>query len=275
MVTNALTFDIEDWYQGLTSTSENIEQWANFESRVEKNSEFILDKLTTANIKATFFILGYVAEHCPRLIKTISGEGHEIGLHGYYHRKVNQLRSDQFIRDIQKTLLIVEETSGKKVVGFRAPMFSIDRDSMWALEVLKDMGFRYDSSVYPIRNRYYGAPDAPRFAYRPFKNHGFYEIPVSTTRIFGKNWPVGGGFYFRAIPYPLFRHEINRLNNQGKPAVLYFHPWEFDLEQPYQKVTLREKVTHFYGRKGLEGKFTQLLKDFKFGPVSELIKNLN
>lgn len=275
MVTNALTFDIEDWYQGLTSTSENIEQWANFESRVEKNSEFILDKLTKANVKATFFILGYVAEQFPRLIKTITNDGHEIGLHGYFHRKVNQLRLDQFIRDIQKTLLIVEQTSGKKVVGFRAPMFSIDHDSMWALEVLKDMGFRYDSSIFPIRNRYYGAPDAPRFAYRPLKNHDFYEIPVSTTRIFGKNWPVGGGFYFRAMPYPLFRHEINRLNNQGKPAVLYFHPWEFDLEQPYQKVTLREKVTHFYGRKGLEGKFTRLLEDFKFGPVSELIKNLN
>ena len=275
MLRNALTFDIEDWYQGLTSTSQNITQWANFESRVEKNSEFILDKLSKASIKATFFILGYVAEHCPQLIKTISHEGHEIGLHGYFHRKVNKLSLDQFVRDIEKALSVVEKTSGKKVVGFRAPMFSIDHDSMWALEALKDMGFRYDSSIFPIRNRYYGAPGAPRFPYRPLNNQDFYEVPVSTTRRLGTNWPIGGGFYFRALPYRLFQHEINRLNIQGNPAILYFHPWEFDLDQPYQKVTMREKVTHFYGREGLEAKFSRLIEDFKFGPVSELIENLN
>lgn len=275
MIRNALTFDVEDWYQGLTSTSENIAQWANFESRVERNSEFILDKLSTANVKATFFILGFVAEQFPQLIKKISNEGHEIGLHSYFHRKVNKLTRDQFILDVKDTLMVVEQAGGKKVVGFRAPMFSIDHNASWALEVLMERGFQYDSSIFPIRNRYYGAPDAPRFPYRPLNNHPFYEVPVSTAKKFGINWPIGGGFYFRALPYRLFRNEIKRLNNQGKPAVLYFHPWEFDREQPFQRVTIREKITHFYGRDRLEEKFTRLLEDFKFGPVIDLLENMN
>lgn len=274
MIVNALSFDIEDWYQGLTSTSENIEKWADFESRVEKNSEFILGLLSRANVKATFFILGYVAEQYPDLIRKIADEGHEIGVHGYFHRKVNSLTQDQFVQDVENALRVVEESSGKTVSGFRAPMFSIDHNSMWALEALMELGFHYDSSVFPINNKYYGAPDAPRFPYQPYENQQFYEIPVSTSKMFGTNFPIGGGFYFRSLPYRLIRHEIKHLNKNGKPAVLYFHPWEFDLKQPHQRVTIREKITHYYGRGRLKEKFSRLLEDFNFGPVFELIDKL-
>lgn len=275
MIVNALTFDIEDWFQGLTSTSGNIEQWVNFESRVVNNSEFILDKLSAANIKATFFILGYVAEQYPTLIRRISDKGHEIGLHGFFHRKINKLSLDQFTREVEKALLVVEGICGKKVVGFRAPMFSIDHNTTWALDILMEMGFRYDSSIFPIRNGYYGSPKSPRFPYQPIKNHKFYEVPVSTAKRLGINWPIGGGFYFRVLPYWWIRNEIDRLNKKGKPAVIYFHPWEFDLNQPYQKVTARENFTHFYGRDRLEKKFTQLIEDFKFEPVIDLVNQLN
>ena len=191
---NAMTIDLEDWYQGLTSTGKQIEQWSSYEDRVVESSERLLDLLASAGVKATFFVLGFVADQFPGLIKTIADSGHEIGLHSYYQSKVTNLTPEQFQADLTKGLAAVENASGKKVVGYRAPMFSINRSRMWALEILRDTGFLYDSSIFPIRNIYYGFPDAPRVPLVGIERHSFVEFPMSTVRFLGINWPVAGGF---------------------------------------------------------------------------------
>lgn len=270
---NALTIDLEDWYQGLTSTSPQIDHWPEYESRVTGNTSRLLDLLAQAGVKATFFVLGYVADRYPGLIRKVADEGHEIALHGYYHRRVHQLTPAQFREDILRGLKAVQNAGGKLVHGFRAPMFSVNGSATWVLEELRELGFRYDSSIFPIRNRYYGIPGASRFPYHPFAGDPFVEFPLSTVRFLSATWPVAGGFYGRALPYRIFKAGIRSLNNQGNPAIVYFHPWEFDTDQRFWKVTFRERITHYYGRGGLEVKFKRLLQDFEFGPLLRLIDN--
>jgi polysaccharide deacetylase family protein (PEP-CTERM system associated) len=268
---NALTIDLEDWYQGLTSTSRQIDHWSNYESRVVGNTEQLLDLLSQVGVKATFFVLGYVADQYPDLIRRVANEGHEIALHSYHHQTVHKLTPDQFQEDVARGLEVVQAASGKQVHGYRAPMFSINDSSMWTLEVLCKMGFHYDSSIFPIQNMYYGIPGAPRFPYRPFENSSFVEFPLATAQTLGINWPIGGGFYMRTLPYTIMQIGIRKLNSQGKPAIIYMHPWEFDLEQHFRHVTLRERITHYHGRASLERKVLRLLHDFNFGPLSSLL----
>jgi polysaccharide deacetylase family protein (PEP-CTERM system associated) len=301
---NALTVDLEDWYQGLTSTSQQVDRWPVFEDRVVASTERLLEILDRAGVRATFFVLGYVAEEFPGLIRQVADAGHEIGLHGYHHRQVFRLSPDQFRAEIQRGRDAVETASGQPVSGFRAPMFSINRSSLWALEVLRDLGFRYDSSVFPTRNMLYGYPDAPRLPYRPFAPgvpvgpdtetegvlpssiqrqsiHGelwissdFIEFPLSTLRLFGVNWPLAGGFYFRLLPYPVFRWGLRRLNRDGIPAIIYLHPWELDPGHPRPNPTLRERFTHYYNLKRTEAKLVALLRDFLFGPLKGLLEGV-
>lgn len=271
---NALTIDLEDWYQGLTSTSRQIDRWPDFENRIGANTDRLLRLLAQAGVKATFFVLGYVADQFPELVKRIANDGHEIALHSYYHRRVHQLTPDQFREDVIRGLEVVQKASGKTVQGFRAPMFSVNGSSTWVLKELREMGFRYDSSVFPIRNLYYGIPGASRFPYHPFEGDSFVEFPLSTVRGLNTNWPIAGGFYGRALPYAILKAGIRSLNRQGHPAVIYFHPWEFDTAQRYGKVTFRERITHYYGRSRLEGKFKRLLQDFQFGPLTNLLDNV-
>lgn len=268
---NALTIDLEDWYQGLTSTSRRIDQWPRFENRVVENTERILEILGQASVKATFFVLGYVADQFPNLIQRVADDGHEIALHGYHHQHVYRLTLDQFCRDVALGMEAVQQASGKKVIGFRAPMFSINGSTNWALQELCAMGFRYDSSVFPIRNFYYGNPNAPRHPYRPLEGRAFMEFPLATVRIIGINWPVGGGFYVRTLPYQLIRAGIRHLNQEGQPAVMYVHPWELDLEQRYYQVTFRERITHYHGRTSLQNKLCRLIQDFDFAPLDKLL----
>jgi polysaccharide deacetylase family protein (PEP-CTERM system associated) len=268
---NALTIDLEDWYHALISTSRHIERWPNYENRVVANTERLLDLLSRFGVKATFFVLGYVAQQYPDLIRRIANEDHEIALHSYYHQRVYQLKPDQFREDIERTREVVQRASDKRVQGYRAPMFSIKNSSLWVLEALCKMGFRYDSSIFPIRNMYYGIPEAPRFPYQPFNNSSFVEFPLATIKMFGINWPIGGGLYLRTLPYSIIRGGIRKLNRQGKPAILYVHPWEFDLEQRFNKMTPRERITHYHGRASLEGKIIRLMGDFKFAPLSDLL----
>jgi polysaccharide deacetylase family protein (PEP-CTERM system associated) len=268
---NALTIDLEDWYQGLTSTSRRIDQWPSFQGRVVVNTERILDILGRANVKATFFVLGYVADRFPNLIQRVAADGHEIALHGYHHQQVHRLTPDQFRKDVVLGMEAVQQASGRKVIGFRAPMFSINGSTNWALQELCAMGFRYDSSIFPIRNFYYGNPNAPRHPYRPLEDSSFMEFPLATVRIIGINWPVGGGFYVRTLPYRLIRAGIRHLNQEGQPAVMYVHPWELDLEQRYYQVTFRERITHYHGRKGLQDKLCHLIQDFDFVPLGKLL----
>lgn len=268
---NALTIDLEDWYQGLTSTSPKIDMWPGYENRIAANTERLLGILSQAGVKVTFFVLGYVADHLPGLVRRVADEGHEIALHSYHHGRVHQLTPAQFREDVTRGREAVQKAGGKPVEGYRAPMFSINGSSKWALEELSGMGFRYDSSIFPIRNRYYGIPGASRFPYHPFEDNSFIEFPLSTVRFLNITWPIAGGFYGRALPYTLLRAGIRNLNDQGQPAILYFHPWEFDVQQNYKQVTFRESITHYYGRSGLEDKFVRLLQDFKFGPLTDLL----
>lgn len=268
---NALTIDLEDWYQGLTSTSQQVDRWPEMEDRIVPSTDRALEILDREGVKATFFVLGYVADRYPDLVRRVAEAGHEIGLHGYYHQRVCLLTPEQFRADILRGRESVERASGQELAGYRAPMFSINHSAMWALELLRDLGFRYDSSVFPTRNMLYGFPDAPRFPYRPFGNGGFVEFPLSTVRVMGVNWPVAGGFYLRLLPYPIFRWGLERINREGHPAIIYLHPWELDPDHPRPSPKLRERFTHYSGLHRTEAKLSALLRDFRFGPLAALL----
>jgi len=266
---NSLTIDLEDWYQGLTSTGRQVERWPDFEDRVVESTERVLVVLGRAAVRATFFVLGYVADQFPELVRRVTEAGHEIALHGYHHRRVSQLTPEQFRDDTLRGREAVERACGRQATGYRAPMFSINGSTLWALSTLRDLGFRYDSSLFPTRNMLYGFPGAPRFPYRPFEDSGFVEFPLSTVRLARVNWPVAGGFYFRLLPYRLFRQALRRLNREGHPAIIYLHPWELDPGHPRPHPTPRERLTHYSNLKRTEGKLVTLLRDFRFGPLAE------
>jgi len=268
---NGLSIDLEDWYQGLTSTNPTLAAWPTFESRVVENTNRLLDILAEHEVKATFFILGSVASDFPGLIAQIQREEHEIGVHGYYHRRIYQLKPDEFAEEIDRTMAAIEPIIDGPIIGHRAPYASITNESLWALDLLMEKGFRYDSSVFPTKNMLYGWPSAPRFPYRPLVGKPFVEFPLSTVRIMGVNIPIAGGFYLRTLPYWFIRWGINRVHREGQPAIIYLHPWELDLDQPRPRVTPRERITHYHGRASLEGKLDRLLRDFRFAPLKELL----
>ena len=271
---NALTIDLEDWYQGLTSTSRQVNRWPGFEDRVVEATGQLLTVLDRAEVKATFFVLGYVADQFPGLVRVVADAGHEVGLHGYYHRQVSRQSPEQFRADVLQGLQAVEAASQQRVRGYRAPMFSINGSALWALEMLYDLGFQYDSSVFPTRNMLYGFPGAPRFPYHPLDNRDFVEFPLSTVRALGVNWPLAGGFYLRLLPYPLFRKGLEQLNRNGRPAVIYLHPWELDPGHPRPNPTVRERFTHYSNLGGTAEKLRNLLRDFRFGPLCTLLEEI-
>jgi polysaccharide deacetylase family protein (PEP-CTERM system associated) len=268
---NAFTVDLEDWFQGLTSTNPRVDAWPTFPSRVVPMTTLLLQLLETHGVKATFFTLGHVADHHPELIQTIQAKGHEIGVHGYFHRFVNRLTRDEFASEIDRGLEAIQRVSGATALGHRAPYFSIDRRTPWALDVLRERGLRYDSSFHPTRNMLYGYPDAKREPQQVPGGSPFDEFPISTLRLRGQNLPFAGGFYLRTLPYQLVRWSIQRLHREGLPAIIYTHPWELDLAQPRIQVTAREQITHFLGRATLRAKFHRLFTDFRFVPLRELL----
>ncbi|MCP4362241.1 MAG: DUF3473 domain-containing protein [Chloroflexi bacterium] len=270
---NALTIDLEDWYQGLTSTSQQVDRWPNFEDRVVTSTEHLLTILAEANVQATFFVLGYVADQFPELIKQVATAGHEIGLHGYYHRQVFRLTPEQFRQEMLRGRDAVEAASGQQVLGHRAPMFSINRSCLWALEILHELGFWYDSSIFPTKNMLYGFPDAPRFPYQPISQTDFIEFPLSTVHLWGMNWPIAGGFYLRLLPHAFISWGIKRLNKEGHPAVIYLHPWELDPDHPRPNPTPRERFTHYHNLHRMEAKLKALLRKHQFAPMSSLFAN--
>jgi polysaccharide deacetylase family protein (PEP-CTERM system associated) len=267
---NALSIDLEDWFQGLTSTNRAPETWPRLESRVAANTGRLLALLEEYGVRATFFVLGYVADAYPDLVVQAAAAGHEIGVHGYWHRPIHRLTPEEFAAELERSLAILRPLANRPVIGHRASYFSINKESLWALDVLCEKGFRYDSSFFPTRNMLYGYPEAPRFPHRPGEND-LVEFPISTTRWCGVNWPIGGGFYVRAWPYAVIRSGIRQLNRQGQPAIMYMHPWELDLHQPQPRVTPRERITHYHGRGSLESKLRRLLQDFRFAPLCELL----
>lgn len=268
---NAFTVDLEDWFQGLTSTNPLIEQWPSFESRVVQATKQLLAILHSHNVKATFFTLGHVADYHPSLIEQIHDEGHEIGVHGYFHRFVSRLTPEEFGEELARGIQAISRITGEYPLGHRAPYFSINARTTWAFDVMKSHGLQYDSSVFPVRGLLYGFPEAPRFPYQ-LHEHGLTEFPVSTIQLGKTNWPMGGGFYTRALPYPVIQWAVKRLNQQGQPAILYIHPWEIDVEQRYNQITVRERISHYHGRRNLARKLDRLFTDFQFEPLRNLLK---
>jgi polysaccharide deacetylase family protein (PEP-CTERM system associated) len=268
-VKNALTIDFEDWYQGLEIP---CSAWSGFEDRIERSGQKLLEILAEADVRATFFILGFVAERHPQLIHAIAKGGHEIGTHGYSHTLVYQQTPEEFREEMVRAIHGLEDLLGRAVHGHRAPFFSITRQSLWALDILADLNIRYDSSIFPVANYRYGIPDAPRWPYRhACGDGGLTEFPITTLRFLGRNLPVAGGAYFRIFPYSFTRYAFRSINRQGHAAVFYLHPWEVDPEHPRIALPRRMAVTHYFNLKGTENRLKKLLRDFSFAPMGEVL----
>jgi polysaccharide deacetylase family protein (PEP-CTERM system associated) len=269
-IINVFTIDFEDWYQGLEVYK--IDAWHKFESRIERNCAKILEILKAHDIRGTFFVLGYLAEKYPDLLKVIDGLGHEIGSHAYSHTQVFRLTPQQFSSELARTNEAVYKAIGKAPIGFRAPIFSIVKESSWALEMLVKNGFRYDSSIYPTFNYRYGIVRANRFRHELYteSDHKIIEIPVATASFIKMNLPVGGGAYFRFWPYAVTKWAFRQLNGQGRPGVFYIHPWELDPEQPKIDLPRRLSLTHYHRLASTEKKLHKLLSDFEFSSMTEV-----
>jgi polysaccharide deacetylase family protein (PEP-CTERM system associated) len=262
---NALTIDLEDWYHGIELPPD---RWREFEDRVVPATDRLLGILGERNVKATFFVLGDVAERHPDLVQEIQRLGHEIGTHGCSHRFVYRQEPDSFRRDIAKSLALLGGCGSDAVVGHRAPYFSITRESLWALDVLTEFGIRYDSSIFPVSNYRYGIPDAERW---PHRIGSLIEFPISTWRVRGKNIPIAGGAYFRLLPFRLTRRGISAINRSGNPAVFYLHPWELDPDHPRVRLPRRIGLTHYANLRATEGRLRRLLAEFRFAPMKEVL----
>lgn len=275
---NALTVDVEDYFQ-VSAFEQNIPRasWEEIPCRVEKNTDKILQIFSDHNVNATFFTLGWVADRYPALIKRIVDNGHEIASHGYSHIRVTEQKPADFREDIIRTKKLLEDLSGYPVTGYRAASYSINAENMWALDVLHDTGHLYSSSIYPVKHDLYGVPDAPRFPFRN-KGDGILEIPISTVRLMNRNYPGGGGGFFRLFPYRVSNWLISRINNvDRKPAVFYFHPWELDPNQPKQKgITVKTRFRHYLNLGRMQSRLNRLLDDFKWDRMDKIfLKNVD
>lgn len=283
-ITNYLTIDVEDYYH--VSAFETISPpatWAARESRVERNTDRVLMLLAEANVKATFFVLGWVAQRQPSLVPRIAAQGHEIASHGYLHQRVALQDRETYRQDIRRSKKLLEDQLGAAVNGYRAPSYSITRQTDWAFDELVEAGYQYDSSIFPLQHDFYGIPDWPRFAGYAVKEDDSWiardrpavagasirELPITTLRLGNRNLPIAGGGYFRLLPYAVTRWGLGRINQQEQqPFVFYLHPWEFDPQQPrMQGCSAKSKFRHYLNLGKTEGRFQRLLQDFKFGPI--------
>jgi polysaccharide deacetylase family protein (PEP-CTERM system associated) len=271
---NALTVDVEDYFQ-VSAFAPYIARstWNDQECRVERNMARILDLFDARQVKATFFILGWIAERYPRLVQEVARRGHEVASHGYGHQRASDLDCNAFLADIQTAKHVLEDLTGLAVIGYRAPSFSIGKQNLWAFESLREAGYRYSSSVYPIAHDHYGMPDAPRHPYSPVP--GLLEIPVTTLRLFGKNLPASGGGYFRLLPFPLSKWMLDRVNTTDEtPGIFYFHPWEIDTEQPrVEQADAKSKFRHYVNIDRMESKLSSLLAAFAWNRVDTVYEN--
>lgn len=271
---NALSVDVEDWFQvGAFERTISRDAWDRLPCRVERNCDAVLALFDEAGIRATFFILGWIAERYPALIRRIAGAGHEIASHGYDHRRVFTFTSDAFRQDLKRSRQLIEDTSGQKVTGYRAPSFSIDTRTPWAHIVLAEEGYAYSSSVAPVRHDHYGWPEAPRFAFMPVAGSDLVELPVTTARLGGRIVAAGGGGFFRLLPYGFSKWAIRQVNGEGRPAIIYFHPWEIDEAQPrVAEAPWRSKFRHYSRLSAMARKLRKLAADFHWTRVDELLE---
>jgi polysaccharide deacetylase family protein (PEP-CTERM system associated) len=270
VIRNAMTVDVEDYFQ-VSAFASHIprESWTSISCRVELNIDRILALLDEECTKATFFTLGWIADRYPAMVKRIVANGHELASHGWAHHRVSDQEPHEFRDDVIRSKSILEAIGGQAVLGYRAPSFSIGRHNLWALDVLEEAGYRYSSSIYPIQHDHYGMPDAPRFAHHPRPHHGLLELPITTTRLFSRNFPAGGGGYFRLWPYPVSRWFLQRLNHlEHRSAIFYFHPWEIDPKQPRQKgISMKTRFRHYYNLHRMEARIKALTRDFKWDRI--------
>jgi polysaccharide deacetylase family protein (PEP-CTERM system associated) len=269
---NALTVDVEEYFQ-VAAFERTIPRaaWETRESRVEYNTGRVLDLFAAHGLRATFFVLGWIAERHPSLVRRIVVEGHELASHGYDHTRVHQFEPHEFREDVTRTRRILEDIGGVAVRGYRAPSYSINGRNLWALDVLLETGHVYSSSIYPIRHDLYGMPEAPRFPFR-FHSGGIVEIPVTTVRLGERNYPCGGGGYFRLLPYAAFRSMLRRVNALDRqPGLFYFHPWEVDPDQPrVVGAPLKSRFRHYLNLHSMHARLERLLGDFAWGRMDEV-----
>jgi len=271
-IINAMSVDVEDYFQ--VSAFEKIisrTDWDSIKHRVDGNTNKILDIFTKNNIKATFFMLGWVAERYPNLVKRIIAEGHELASHGYEHIRATEQTPEEFRCDVIKTKNILEDISGMEVKGYRAPSYSIGVKNLWAIDELADAGYRYSSSIYPIKHDLYGMPDAPRFVFRHQKCQ-LLEVPITTVLFSGRKMPCGGGGFFRLFPYAYSKWAINRVNESDKQSAnFYFHPWEIDIEQPrFNNAPLKSRFRHYLNINKMERRLQQLMRDFNWNRMDNV-----
>jgi polysaccharide deacetylase family protein (PEP-CTERM system associated) len=273
---NGFSVDVEDWYQVADFDAVVArDDWDRYESRVARNTDRMLQLCDEAGVKGTFFVLTWNAERHPDVVRRIAAAGHEVASHGYGHRLVYELSPEEFRQDVGRAKALLEDLTGTPILGYRAPSFSITAKSLWALDVLLDCGYRYDSSVFPVRDALYGLPEARRFPYviRERDGQALVEFPITTTPALGRNLPLGGGGYLRMLPYGYMRWGMRRVNTgEGEPAVVYVHPWEVDPGQPKLKTAGRRGFsTHYVGLAGTERKLRRLLRDFRFAPMRDVL----
>jgi polysaccharide deacetylase family protein (PEP-CTERM system associated) len=263
-ISNAMTVDVEDYFQ-VQAFAHRIDRkdWDTFPRRVDLNTNRILDQFDAAAVKATFFCLGWVADRFPALIRRIVEDGHELASHGWDHTRVDAQHPETFRADIRRTRALLEDTGGMRVSGYRAATFSIGMRDLWAFPILQQEGYRYSSSINPIRHDLYGMPDAPRVPFRPDVG-GVMEIPMTTVRLMGRNWPCSGGGYFRLLPKALYRAGLRRVNRHDhQPGIFYFHPWEIDAAQPrIAQVGLKSRLRHYTNLSRMAGDVDGLLREF-------------
>lgn len=277
-VTNALSVDVEEWFQAEVFAARlPREEWEGLESRVEAQTDIVLDILERRGARATFFVLGWVAERRPGLLRRISDAGHELACHGHSHTMITKQDRRAFTDDIERARGAIEAAAGRAVRGYRAPTFSVTAETVWALEALWEAGFSYDSSIYPIRHDRYGIPSAPRFPYVAIDRGGrrLWEFPGPTLRVGRLTLPAAGGGYLRLFPYGWTRRAVRELNRRGQPATVFVHPWEFDRGLPRIGLPLVSRVRHYGGIGGNARKLRRLLDDFSFAPMGEVMDDLD
>jgi polysaccharide deacetylase family protein (PEP-CTERM system associated) len=274
---NTLTIDVEDYYH--VSAFESVirfEDWYQYESRVERNTHRILDLLDEYGTKGTFFVLGWIAERQPQLIREIAARGHEIASHGYSHRRIYTQTASQFRQETRLSRITLEAIIGRPILGYRAASYSITAQSLWALDILQEEGFVYDSSIFPIRHDLYGIRGYHRFCHvlNEQSGGGLVEFPLSTIRLGRTNIPIAGGGYFRLFPYTITRWAISHVNNkEHQPVVVYLHPWEVDPDQPRIRAGDWSRFRHYQNLARTEARLISLLKDFQFGTMAEVLQD--
>lgn len=271
LIRNAMSVDVEDYFQTeCMSEAVSREQWNQMPSRVERNTEGLLELFESQGVRATFFFLGWVAERFPKLVRMARDLGHEIACHSYWHRPIYRLSRDEFKEDTRRAKAVIEQIAGAPIIGYRAPTFSLTSRTPWASEILAEAGFRYDSSIHPIRSDFYDNHNAFRRPYQ-FPNAVLVEIPISTWRVGKTNLPFAGGGYFRLAPYRYVRWAMKRVHRQDRQAVVfYIHPWEIDPGQPHLSASRRSRFRQYTGLSKTKTNLKRLLGEFMFAPVAEV-----